>query len=101
MANIILNAMGEQCPIPVVKATKALRELTETGTLEVLVDNETHMPRSWTGCIFPTLHKGCHYFHRGLLKLLVGPSFGLLGLVFCRRSSLLIPWIATVSGISC
>lgn len=41
MANIIINAMGEQCPIPVVKATRALRELTEPGTLEVLVDNET------------------------------------------------------------
>lgn len=41
MANMILDAMGEACPIPVVKATKALRELTEPGTLEVLVDNET------------------------------------------------------------
>ena len=41
MANIIIDAMGEQCPIPVVKATRALRELTEPGTLEVLVDNET------------------------------------------------------------
>lgn len=40
MADITVNAMGEQCPIPVVKATKALRELTEPGTLEVLVDNE-------------------------------------------------------------
>ena len=41
MANITIDAMGEQCPIPVVKATKALRELKESGTLEVLVDNET------------------------------------------------------------
>ena len=40
MAEITVNAMGEQCPIPVVKATKALRELTEPGTIEVLVDNE-------------------------------------------------------------
>ena len=40
MADITVNAMGEQCPIPVVKATKALRELTEPGTVEVLVDNE-------------------------------------------------------------
>ena len=40
MADVIVNAMGEQCPIPVVKATKALRELAEPGTVEVLVDNE-------------------------------------------------------------
>lgn len=40
MANIVVNAMGEPCPIPVVKATQALREMTETGTVEVLVDNE-------------------------------------------------------------
>ena len=40
MAEIMVNAMGEQCPVPVVKATKALRELTEPGTVEVLVDNE-------------------------------------------------------------
>lgn len=40
MRNILVNAIGEQCPIPVVKATRALREMTEPGTLEVLVDNE-------------------------------------------------------------
>ena len=38
---IVVNALGEQCPIPVVKATRALREMTGPGTLEVLVDNET------------------------------------------------------------
>jgi len=32
--------MGDQCPIPVVKATRALREMTGPGTLEVHVDNE-------------------------------------------------------------
>ena len=37
----VVNALGEQCPIPVVKATRALREMREPGTLEVLVDNET------------------------------------------------------------
>lgn len=41
MEKIIVNAMGEQCPIPVVKATRALLEMTEPGTLEVHVDNET------------------------------------------------------------
>ena len=40
MSKIVVNAMGEQCPIPVVKATRALREMTEPGTLEVRVDNE-------------------------------------------------------------
>lgn len=40
MEKITVNAMGEQCPIPVVKATKALRELKEPATVEVLVDNE-------------------------------------------------------------
>lgn len=40
MADITVNAMGEQCPIPVVKASKALREMTGPGALEVLVDNE-------------------------------------------------------------
>ncbi|MDO4316186.1 MAG: sulfurtransferase-like selenium metabolism protein YedF [Oscillospiraceae bacterium] len=41
MQNIVVNAIGEQCPIPVVKATRALREMTGPGTLEVHVDNET------------------------------------------------------------
>ena len=40
MADIVVNAVGERCPIPVVKATRALREMTEAGTLTVLVDNE-------------------------------------------------------------
>lgn len=37
---VVVNAMGEQCPIPVVKATRALREMKEAGELQVLVDNE-------------------------------------------------------------
>ena len=40
MANVVVNAMGEPCPIPVVKANLALKQMTEPGTLEVLVDNE-------------------------------------------------------------
>ena len=40
MAKILVNAVGDQCPIPVVKATKALGEVTEAGTVEVQVDNE-------------------------------------------------------------
>lgn len=40
MANVKVNAVGDACPIPVVKATKALGEMREAGTLEVRVDNE-------------------------------------------------------------
>ncbi|MGN0792556.1 MAG: sulfurtransferase-like selenium metabolism protein YedF [Christensenellales bacterium] len=40
MAHIKVNAIGDACPIPVVKATKALTEMKEAGTLEVQVDNE-------------------------------------------------------------
>ena len=36
----IVKALGEQCPIPVVKSLHALEEMTEPGTLEVHVDNE-------------------------------------------------------------
>ena len=40
MANVVVNAVGDQCPIPVAKATKALKAMTEAGTVEVHVDNE-------------------------------------------------------------
>lgn len=40
MGKTVVNAIGEQCPIPVVKATRALREMTQPGALEVHVDNE-------------------------------------------------------------
>ena len=40
MKKITVDAIGQQCPIPVVKATRALGEMTEPGTLEVLVDNQ-------------------------------------------------------------
>lgn len=40
MSKVIVNAMGEACPIPVVKATHALRDMKEPGTLEIHVDNE-------------------------------------------------------------
>lgn len=38
---ITVNAMGDICPIPVVKTKKALGELEGPGEIEVLVDNET------------------------------------------------------------
>lgn len=40
MGKTVVNALGEQCPVPVVKAARALREMKEAGTLEVRVDNE-------------------------------------------------------------
>ena len=40
MGRIVVNAIGEQCPIPVVKVTRALRSMTEAGELEIRVDNE-------------------------------------------------------------
>ena len=37
---ITVNAMGDACPIPVIKTKKALQGLTGVETVEVLVDNE-------------------------------------------------------------
>ena len=37
---IKVNAIGDTCPIPVVKAKNAIKELAGSGTVEVLVDNE-------------------------------------------------------------
>ena len=40
MAKVVVYAVGDQCPIPVVKATKAIKEMKEAGIVEVHVDNE-------------------------------------------------------------
>lgn len=37
---ITVNAMGDNCPIPVIKTKKALQQLEGAGVIEVLVDNE-------------------------------------------------------------
>lgn len=37
---ITVNAMGDNCPIPVIKTKKAMQEITGPEVLEVLVDNE-------------------------------------------------------------
>ncbi len=37
---ITVNAMGDNCPIPVIKTKKAMQSLTGPDTIEVLVDNE-------------------------------------------------------------
>lgn len=41
MSNVVVNAVSDACPIPVVKTMKALGEMTEGGIIEVHVDNET------------------------------------------------------------
>ena len=38
---VTVNAMGDKCPVPVIKTKKALDALTAPETIEVLVDNET------------------------------------------------------------
>lgn len=38
--DLTVDALGDKCPVPVVKAKKALATI-DTGTLEMLVDNET------------------------------------------------------------
>jgi len=38
--DMFVDAMGDKCPVPVVKAKQALATMDE-GTLEILVDNET------------------------------------------------------------
>lgn len=40
MSAVVVDARGEQCPIPVVKATKAIEGMSAAGLLEVHVDNE-------------------------------------------------------------
>ena len=37
---ITINAMGDTCPIPVVKTKKAIEKLEKPDTIETLVDNE-------------------------------------------------------------
>ncbi|MEG0792473.1 MAG: sulfurtransferase-like selenium metabolism protein YedF [Lachnospiraceae bacterium] len=37
---ITINAIGDNCPIPVIKAKKAIQALTAPDTIEVIVDNE-------------------------------------------------------------
>ena len=40
MSVITVNANGDTCPVPVIKAKQALAQMTEPGDLVVLVDNE-------------------------------------------------------------
>ena len=51
---ITVNAMGDNCPIPVIKTKKAMAALTGPETIEVLVDNEIAVPVSYTHLTLPT-----------------------------------------------
>ena len=37
---IKINAMGDTCPIPVVKTKNAIKDMGGAGQVEILVDNE-------------------------------------------------------------
>ena len=37
---VTVNAMGDACPLPVIKTKKAMQAITGAETIEVLVDNE-------------------------------------------------------------
>lgn len=39
--SVTVNALGKACPFPVVEAMREIGKMTDGGTLEVLVDNET------------------------------------------------------------
>ncbi|MFO7886846.1 MAG: sulfurtransferase-like selenium metabolism protein YedF [Eubacteriales bacterium] len=41
MKNVVINAIGDACPLPVVKTIKALKEVEKGSVIEVHVDNET------------------------------------------------------------
>lgn len=41
MEHVVVNAIGEQCPLPVVKADQAMKKISGPGVVEVLVDNAT------------------------------------------------------------
>ena len=49
---IIVNAIGDTCPIPVVKTKKAIEALTQPDTVEILVDNEV---------AFIKIYRSCHW----------------------------------------
>ena len=44
MADKTLDAQGLNCPLPILKARKALREIPEGGTLEVLATDPGSVP---------------------------------------------------------
>ena len=60
---LTVDALGDKCPVPVVKAKKALATMDE-GTLEILVDNET----SVTNLTSFAKSQGCDVSHEQLAQ---------------------------------
>ncbi|SDF60814.1 sulfurtransferase-like selenium metabolism protein YedF [Sporomusa acidovorans] len=72
-----INAIGDSCPLPVIKTKKGLAEI-ESGQLEVLVDNEAAAQNirrfaESEGCQFNVLKKD-GIFHITLLKAAAQPG---------------------------
>lgn len=61
---IQINAIGDTCPIPVVKTMNAMKTLTDGGVIETLVDNETAVQNLTR---FAT-NKGCQVCSEQLAK---------------------------------
>lgn len=66
--NIEVNAMGDACPLPVVKTLKALKSLGGAGTVTTSVDNETAVANltkmaQEKGCTVETVKVGDAEWH--------------------------------------
>ena len=40
MSRIVVDAIGDVCPLPVVKTKNVIKEMKSSATIEILVDNE-------------------------------------------------------------
>ena len=69
MDTIKIDALGEQCPIPVVKTVKVIDGLEKAALLEVHVDNETAVECLWLIIIKITDKIVNFVFGKKLLKL--------------------------------
>ena len=75
--SVVVDALGKQCPIPVVMAKKALAELQTPDTLEILVDNEAavqNLSKLAASCQLPVRETVCAPDARGDLVVAVGSN---------------------------
>ena len=57
---IKVDAMGDTCPIPVVKTKNAIKELKGSGEVQTLVDNEIavqNLTKMANSCVYFTLRR--------------------------------------------
>lgn len=64
---IQINAIGDTCPVPVIKTMNAMKSLTEGGVIETTVDNETAVQNltrfaANKGCQVSSVQLGKHEF---------------------------------------